>query len=101
MAVLSRPRRAADPTARPAALSTLKGNIGHTKAAAGIAGLIKATLAGHHQGGPPATRHVDAHPKLPVDKPPTRIPAPAEPWAGAGARPARGAPVGLRGRPTP
>jgi enediyne polyketide synthase len=61
---LSSARRAADPTAPPAALSTLKGNIGHTKAAAGVAGLIKATLAVHHQVIPPATGHFDPHPLL-------------------------------------
>lgn len=57
-------RHNADPTARPAALSSIKGNIGHTKAAAGIAGLIKATLAIHHQIIPPATGHHTAHPTL-------------------------------------
>ena len=60
---LSGARRAADPTAAPAALGTIKGNIGHTKAAAGIAGLIKATLAVHHQVIPPATGHFDAAPQ--------------------------------------
>ncbi|GAB3885181.1 hypothetical protein GCM10029964_047430 [Kibdelosporangium lantanae] len=61
---LSSARRTADPTAPPAALSTVKGNIGHTKAAAGVAGLIKATLAVHHQVIPPATGHHDPHPLL-------------------------------------
>ncbi|MCT2583757.1 type I polyketide synthase [Actinophytocola gossypii] len=61
---LSGARREADPTAPPAALGTIKGNFGHTKAAAGIAGLIKATLAVYHQVIPPATGHVDPHPKL-------------------------------------
>ena len=46
---LSTARHDADPLAAPAALSTVKGNIGHTKAAAGVAGLIKATLAVLHQ----------------------------------------------------
>ncbi|MBM2614215.1 SDR family NAD(P)-dependent oxidoreductase [Actinoplanes sp. LDG1-06] len=50
-----------------AALGTIKANIGHTKAAAGIAGLIKATLAVHRQVVPPATGVVRPHPLL--DKP--------------------------------
>jgi enediyne polyketide synthase len=75
---LSSARQLADPDAPPAALSTLKGNIGHTKAAAGIAGLIKATLAVHHQIVPPATGHVDPHAKLLGDKPALRVPSQAE-----------------------
>ncbi|HEV8562761.1 MAG TPA: type I polyketide synthase [Actinophytocola sp.] len=57
-------RRMADPTAKPAALSTIKGNFGHSKAAAGIAGLIKAALSVHHQVIPPSTGHYDPHPTL-------------------------------------
>ena len=56
--------RAASPDAPPALISTVKGNIGHTKAAAGVAGLIKATMAVHHQVIPPATGHVTPHPVL-------------------------------------
>jgi enediyne polyketide synthase len=61
---LSGARRLADPNARPAALGTIKGNIGHTKAAAGIAGLIKITLAVHHGIVPPGTGQYDPHPTL-------------------------------------
>ncbi|MEQ0565883.1 type I polyketide synthase [Amycolatopsis sp. NEAU-NG30] len=61
---LSTARRDADPLAKPAALSTIKGNIGHTKAAAGVAGLIKATLAVYHQVIPPATGHYEPHESL-------------------------------------
>ena len=61
---LSSARRETDPTVPPAALSTVKGNFGHTKAAAGVAGLIKATLAVYHQVIPPATGHDEPHPKL-------------------------------------
>ena len=79
---LSLARRTANPNAEPAALSTVKGNIGHTKAAAGVAGLIKATLAVHHQVIPPATGHVDPHPVLTPNgqQPVLRVPSQAEPW---------------------
>ncbi|MFJ5925620.1 type I polyketide synthase [Kitasatospora sp. NPDC092948] len=77
---LSSARRAADPTARPAALGTVKGNFGHTKAAAGVAGLIKAALAVHHQVIPPATGHFDAHPKLRGDDAAMYVPRRAELW---------------------
>jgi enediyne polyketide synthase len=39
----------------PAALSSIKANLGHTKAAAGIAGLLKAVLAARARLLPPAT----------------------------------------------
>ncbi|HST66001.1 MAG TPA: SDR family NAD(P)-dependent oxidoreductase, partial [Mycobacteriales bacterium] len=61
---LSGARIKADPNAPKAALSSVKGNFGHTKAAAGIAGLIKATLSVHNQVIPPATGHFDPHEAL-------------------------------------
>lgn len=73
-------RLLADPSAPPAALSSLKGNIGHTKAAAGIAGLIKATLAVHNQVIPPATGHDNPHPKLLGESPALYVPREAEQW---------------------
>ncbi|MFI6684106.1 SDR family NAD(P)-dependent oxidoreductase [Streptomyces sp. NPDC050485] len=76
----SEARRAADPAAPPAAISTIKGNIGHTKAAAGVAGLIKAILAVHHEVIPPATSHVDPHPELTGERPALRVPLAPEPW---------------------
>jgi enediyne polyketide synthase len=76
----SEARQAAAP-ARPAvAISTIKGNIGHTKAAAGVAGLIKAAMAVHHQIIPPATSHTDPHPLLTGDSPALRVPLAAELW---------------------
>lgn len=57
-------RTAADPTAPRAVLGTVKANIGHTKAAAGAAGLIKAVLAVHRRTIPPTTGCPDPHPAL-------------------------------------
>ncbi|MEU2613196.1 SDR family NAD(P)-dependent oxidoreductase [Micromonospora sp. NPDC007271] len=47
--------REARGNAPAAALGTVKANIGHTKAAAGVAGFIKAALAVHHGVLPPTT----------------------------------------------
>ena len=77
-------RRQANPDAPPAAISTLKGNIGHTKAAAGVGGLLKAILAIHHQVIPPATSHIDPHPELLGDRPALRVPSSAELWPADG-----------------
>ncbi len=77
---LSQARRQARPEADPAAIGTIKGNIGHTKAAAGVAGLIKAALAVHHQVIPPATSHHDTHPELAGPRPALRVPLTAELW---------------------
>jgi enediyne polyketide synthase len=73
-------RRISDPDARPAALSSLKGNIGHTKAAAGVGGLIKAALSVYHQVIPPVTGHHDPHPKLTGESPALYVPHEAELW---------------------
>ena len=49
------PRREAEADAPPAAIGSIKANVGHTKAAAGVAGLIKAALALEAQIVPPTT----------------------------------------------
>jgi enediyne polyketide synthase len=61
--------------ARPA-IGSVKANIGHTKAAAGIAGLLKATLAVSRGIIPPATACGKPHRDLVR----LRIPRTAEPW---------------------
>ncbi len=84
---LSLARAAASPAARPAAISTIKGMIGHTKAAAGVAGLIKAAMAVHHQVLPPAIGCVEPHPLLTEERAALRVLRKAEPWpAGAPVR---------------
>jgi enediyne polyketide synthase len=77
---LGQARRDACKSAPAAAISTIKGNIGHTKAAAGVAGLIKAALAVHHQVIPPGTGHSDPHHELEGPNPALRVPATAELW---------------------
>ncbi|HEV2444658.1 MAG TPA: beta-ketoacyl synthase N-terminal-like domain-containing protein, partial [Candidatus Sulfopaludibacter sp.] len=47
-----------------AVIGSVKANIGHTKAAAGIAGLIKAAMALHTQVVPPATGCESPHPAM-------------------------------------
>ena len=65
----------------PAALGSVKANIGHTKAAAGAAGLIKAALAVHHRVLPPATGNRAPHELLHTPGAPLRLLPEPEPWA--------------------
>ncbi|GAA4447324.1 type I polyketide synthase [Phytohabitans houttuyneae] len=77
---LSRARREADPDAPPAAIGSVKAMIGHTKAAAGVAGLIKAAMAVHHEVLPPTVGSLDPHPELTGEAPALRVLRTAEPW---------------------
>ena len=77
---LSWARRDTDPTAPPAALGSIKANIGHTKAAAGVAGLIKAAMAVHTQILPPATACDVPHAELTGDAPALRVLRSGQAW---------------------
>jgi enediyne polyketide synthase len=78
--VLSRARREANPDAPIAVVGTVKANIGHTKAASGVAGLIKATMAVHTQVLPPTTGCEQPHSLLTGPKPALRVLREAEVW---------------------
>ncbi|WP_150238090.1 type I polyketide synthase [Nocardiopsis quinghaiensis] len=80
LAALSGARTAADPSAPPAALGSVKANFGHTKAAAGVAGLIKAILTVYHRVIPPGTGHHDPHPLLEEESAALYVPDRALPW---------------------
>ncbi len=68
--------------AAAAALGSVKANIGHTKAAAGAAGLIKAALAVNAGVIPPVTGCVHPHPVLRDSGAVLRVPRSAESWPG-------------------
>ncbi|GIJ76546.1 enediyne polyketide synthase [Micromonospora phaseoli] len=80
LSALSQARRMADPDAPPAVISSIKAMIGHTKAAAGVAGLIKAVLALHHQVLPPALGCPEPHELLTGAERTLRVLPAAEPW---------------------
>src|SRR5689334_10727365 len=79
---LSQAMRQAHPTAQPAALGSIKANIGHTKAAAGVAGLIKATMAVQAKIIPPTTGCDHPHPELTSSDSRLRVVREAELWPG-------------------
>ena len=72
------------------ALGSVKSQIGHTKAAAGAAGMIKAALALDHKVLPPTINVVRPNPKLGLESSPFYINTETRPWIRAeGAVPRR------------
>lgn len=65
---------------RDAWLGSSKANVGHTMSAAGIAGLIRATLAIHHREIPPLAHFESAKDELGLDGSGFRIPTAPVPW---------------------
>ncbi len=78
--VLSRARRETENDFPPAVIGSIKANIGHTKAAAGVAGLIKATMAVHTQVLPPTTGCEQPHAQFTLPSPALRVLREAELW---------------------
>ena len=68
------------PPGRPCALGSVKTNIGHLEAAAGIAGLIKVALALRHREIPPSLHFQKPNPHIPFDELPLRVQTALGPW---------------------
>ncbi|OZM70808.1 beta keto-acyl synthase [Amycolatopsis antarctica] len=71
------------------ALGSVKSQIGHTKNAAGAAGLLKATLALHHKVLPPTIKVDRPNPALGLDGGPFYLNTQARPWISDGRHPRR------------
>ncbi|MFF0746330.1 type I polyketide synthase [Streptomyces sp. NPDC004111] len=54
--------------AAPVEVGSVKTNIGHLEAAAGIAGLLKTALAVHHRGLPASLNFETPNPRIPLDR---------------------------------
>jgi acyl transferase domain-containing protein/acyl-CoA synthetase (AMP-forming)/AMP-acid ligase II/acyl carrier protein len=76
------------PTDRPALLGSVKSNIGHLEAAAGVAGFIKMALALRHGELPPSLHFHEANPHIPFADLPLEVVTKPRRWTDQG-RPAR------------
>jgi acyl transferase domain-containing protein len=73
------------------ALGSVKTNIGHLDAAAGVAGLIKTVLAIEHGQIPPTLHLREPNPRLKLTGGPFYVNTEVAPWPAANGRPRRGA----------
>ncbi|MBK6531466.1 MAG: hypothetical protein IPF99_18225 [Deltaproteobacteria bacterium] len=71
------------------ALGSVKSQIGHTKAAAGAAGLFKAVMALHHKVLPPTIKVDRPNPALNIEKSPFYLNTQARPWIRDASHPRR------------
>ncbi|WP_437786876.1 type I polyketide synthase [Sorangium sp. So ce1097] len=74
----------ARPDGKPCALGAVKANIGHTEAAAGMAGLIKLVLSLKHRVIPPVAHFRKLNPHISLEGTPFIIPTSAQPWSSDG-----------------
>ena len=70
-------------------LGSVKSQIGHTKAASGAAGLIKAALAVHHRTLPPTIKVAKPNSKLGLNNSPFYLNTESRPWFTRGHHPRR------------
>ena len=68
-------------------IGSIKTNIGHTEAAAGIAGLIKVALSMAHRELPPSLHFQTPNPHIPFDALQLKVQEGLSPWGAAGAQP--------------
>lgn len=68
------------PADKPVAIGSVKTNIGHLEATAGVAGLMKLTLALQHQELPPHLHLQKLNPYIPWAELPLTIPTELTPW---------------------
>jgi phthiocerol/phenolphthiocerol synthesis type-I polyketide synthase E len=66
------------------ALGSVKANIGHLDAAAGVAGMMRAVLALEHRTIPPAANYVAPNPRLELEASPFYVPTAAREWLADG-----------------
>jgi acyl transferase domain-containing protein len=71
------------------ALGSIKSQLGHTKSAAGIAGLFKAVLAVHHKVLPPTIKVTRPNPELGFEHGPFYLNTEARPWIRGNEHPRR------------
>jgi acyl transferase domain-containing protein/acyl-CoA synthetase (AMP-forming)/AMP-acid ligase II/NADPH:quinone reductase-like Zn-dependent oxidoreductase/acyl carrier protein len=67
-------------------VGSVKTNIGHLEAAAGVAGLIKVALALRHRAIPSTLHFAEPNPLIPFDRLPLRVPQTLTPWPENGGR---------------
>ncbi len=61
-------------------LGSVKSNVGHLEAAAGVAGLMKVVLGLQHEAIPASLHYRQLNPNIALDKPPFVVPTELTPW---------------------
>ncbi|MFF9481894.1 SDR family NAD(P)-dependent oxidoreductase [Streptomyces sp. NPDC014733] len=67
-------------SAEPCLIGSVKSNIGHMEAAAGMGGLIKAALMVRHRTVPPSLHYTEPNPHIPFDDLALRVADKLQPW---------------------
>ncbi|MFJ2743708.1 SDR family oxidoreductase [Streptomyces sp. NPDC087440] len=80
VAALTRAHRAGTDARGYCAIGSVKSNVGHLDAAAGVTSLIKAALALKHEAIPPTLHHQRANPALELEDSPFYVNAELRPW---------------------
>ena len=72
------------PADRPLRVASVKGNLGHTESASGVAGLIKTALCIKHRQIPAQLHFETPNPAIPWDEIPIRVQSEDTPWPSTG-----------------